>query len=151
MAEHPGLRASDEDRERTAAEIREHFTQGRLDAHELSHRLERAYSAQTTGELEALRADLPALPPDARRELAARRADLGRQLVQRTGAALSPFFICTVVWIFSGASGSFWPAWTLLIAVIPLVRNGWRLYGPAPDLESVEKELAERRARARHR
>ena len=145
------MRASDEDRERAATEIREHFAQGRLDAEELSHRLERAYSAQTTGELDALRTDLPALPPDVQREVAARRADLSRQLVQRTGAALSPFFICTLVWVFSDASGSFWPAWTLLIAVIPLVRNGWRLYGPAPDLESVEQELAERRAGGRRR
>jgi hypothetical protein len=36
------------------------------------------------------------------------------------------------------------------VAVIPLVRNGWRLYGPAPELDEVERDLARRRARERH-
>jgi hypothetical protein len=147
MQEPDGLRASDDDRERAAADIREHFALGRLTSDELSERLDRAYAARTTAELQALRADLPALPPSARSsaaELAARRSELTRHLVQRTGAALVPFLICTLVWLVSGASGSFWPAWALVIAAIPLVRNGWRLYGPAPDLEGVAKDLTER-------
>ena len=28
-----------------------------------------------------------------------------------------------------------------LVALIPLIRNGWRLYGPAPELDQVEREL----------
>ena len=52
-----------------------------------------------------------------------------------------PFFVCVAIWLGSGASGSFWPAWVALIALIPLARNGWRLYGPAPELERVEDEL----------
>ena len=35
--------------------------------------------------------------------------------------------------------------WLVLVAVIPLVRNGWRLYGPAPELDRVAEDLAERR------
>jgi hypothetical protein len=139
------VRASDEERERAAAEIREHFTQGRLTSEELADRLGRAYSAQTTDELSLLRADLPALPVDARAELAGRRSALSRQLVQQTGAALVPFAVCVAIWLASGASGSFWPVWVALVAVIPLLRNGWRLYGPAPDLEGVERELHARR------
>ena len=34
--------------------------------------------------------------------------------------------------------------------MIPLLRNGWRLYGPAPELDRVEEELA-RRERERRR
>jgi len=146
----PLIRASDDDRERAASEIREHYAQGRLDGDELAHRLEQAYAARTVAELQQLRADLPALPagtPTARAEHAARRAELTRALVQRTGAALVPFLICTLIWLFAGASGSFWPAWTLLIAAVPLVRNGWRLYGPAPDLDAVHRELEERQDR----
>ncbi len=146
------MRASDEDRERAAAEIREHYAQGRLDGDELSQRLEQAYGARTVAELQELRADLPALPtasPPARAEHAAQRAELTRMLVQRTGAALVPFLVCTLIWLFSGANGSFWPAWTLLIAAVPLVRDGWRLYGPAPDLDAVHRELEERRRRER--
>lgn len=143
------LRASDAERERAASEIREHYAQGRLSSDELSERLDQAYAARTTGELTSLRADLPALPADARSELARRRSELGRQLVQQTGAALVPFAVCVAIWVASGASGSFWPIWVALVAAIPLLRNGWRLYGPAPDLESVERELRERRRRHR--
>ena len=139
----PTIRASDADRDRVAAEIREHYAQGRLDGEELGQRLDRVYAARTLDELETLRSDLPELAPGspARSEHAAQRAQLTRALVQRTGTALVPFLVCTVVWLLSGASGSFWPAWALLIAAIPLVRNGWRLYGPAPDLEAVHREL----------
>jgi hypothetical protein len=37
-----------------------------------------------------------------------------------------------------------------LITLIPLLRNGWRLYGPAPELDRVEREL-DRRSRHGHR
>jgi hypothetical protein len=33
----------------------------------------------------------------------------------------------------------FWPIWVALVAVVALVRNGWDLYGPAPDLDRVER------------
>ena len=58
--------------------------------------------------------------------------------------------LCTVIWLVSGASGQFWPVWVALVAILPLVRNGWRLYGPAPQFEQVEREL-ERRARRERR
>jgi hypothetical protein len=154
MADRPALRASDADRERAAAEIREHFAQGRLQPDELADRLERAYAAQTTAELDALRADLPPLPPavaDERAAQLAQRSELSRRLVQETGAALSPFLVCCAIWLFSGADGSFWPAWLLILPVVLLVKNGWRLYGPAPDLEGVAEELAQRRRRGRRR
>ena len=154
MADSPELRVSDEDRERAAAEIREHFAQGRLDSDELADRLGRAYGARTAGDLDALRADLPQVPPSLasqRAELIVRRRQLSRELVQHTVGCLVPFFACVAIWLGSGANGGFWPAWVALIALIPLVRNAWRLYGPAPELERVEEELRRARARARRR
>lgn len=147
----PELRVSDEDRERVATELREHYAAGRIDGEELGDRLDRAYAARTAGELELLRADLPALeaPTTGRSAHVERRAQLTRQLVQTTGAAFAPFLICTLVWLVSGAGGGFWPAWLLLLPVILLVRNGWRLYGPAPDLDQVEQDLADRGRRGR--
>ena len=89
---------------------------------------------------------------DERPRLARRRRELERRLLQQSGGALVPFVICTAIWAFAGASGSFWPIWILLIALIPLVRNGWRLYGPAPELDRVEEDLARRsRGGDRHR
>jgi uncharacterized membrane protein YccC len=147
------LRASDQDRERTAAEIRTHFAEGRLTEDELSERLDAVYRARTQGELQALRRDLPMLPAtraQARAELAERRRRLRGEVIQQTGTALVPFLICTVIWLFAGAQGSFWPAWVALVALIPLIKNGWRLYGPAPDLDELERELARNR-RKRYR
>jgi hypothetical protein len=137
------LRASDEDREHAAQEIREHYASGRLDDDELSSRLSAAYGAHTQRDLQAIRADLPALPPtkaEQKAELVARRSHLTRRLLQQTGASLGVFIICTVIWAASGASGFFWPIFTLF-AILPLVRNGWALYGPAPEFDRVERHL----------
>jgi hypothetical protein len=156
VSEAADLRASDEERERVALEMREHFAAGRLSADELGDRLEATYRARTDAELQAVRADLPASPAAARAELARRRATLQRELVQQTGGALVPFFVCVVIWVATGADGAFWPIWVVLAALFPLLHNGWRLYGPAPELDRVEADLARRReegardARRRH-
>ena len=61
------------------------------------------------------------------------------------------FLVCTVIWLVSGAQGQFWPIWAALVALIPLLRNGWRLYGPAPELDQVERDLDSRQRRGEHR
>jgi hypothetical protein len=66
----PALRASDADRERTAAALRRHHVEGRLDTDELQDRLGRCYAARTEGELAALVADLPDVEPAPRRRVA---------------------------------------------------------------------------------
>jgi predicted GNAT superfamily acetyltransferase len=52
-----GVRASDEDREQLIAELNEHTVAGRLDTDELERRVQAAYAARTTGQLDALRSD----------------------------------------------------------------------------------------------
>jgi Domain of unknown function (DUF1707) len=149
----PDFRVSDEDRERAVRELREHFAAGRLSEEELSERVQAVYQARTDRDLDALRADLPRLPvprEEQKAELARRRAELQRRLLQQSGGALVPFGICTVIWVASGAHGMFWPIWIILVALIPLVRNGWRLYGPAPELDRVERELAQRAHHGHH-
>ena len=132
--------------------MREHFAAGRLSADELSERLEAVYGARTTAELQAARADLPVLPASpaaTRAELAQRRAALQRDSCSRPAAGWRRS-VCTVIWVATGASGYFWPAWVALAAVIPLLRNGWALYGPAPELDRVEADLAARREHGGH-
>jgi hypothetical protein len=146
------LRASDAQRDSAAAEIREHYAAGRLTEDEFTERLDAVYQARTQGELSELRRDLPALVADTTSDLVERRRKLRGELFQETGAALVPFFICTAIWAFSGANGSFWPIWVTLIAIIPLVRNGWALYGPGADLDEYERRRSEdREARREHR
>ncbi len=59
------MRVGDAEREATAAELREHFTSGRLTLDELNERLDKAFAAKTRGDLDALMRDLPSARPRA--------------------------------------------------------------------------------------
>lgn len=59
MAQTPEMRASDVDRDRVAAVLREHTAQGRITMDEFNERLEQLYKSKTYGELARLTADLP--------------------------------------------------------------------------------------------
>jgi hypothetical protein len=146
-----GVRASDEDREQLIAELREHTVAGRLDTDELERRVSAAYEARTTGELDALRSDLPVPSQHVALQHAARRRQLTRRMVQESGGSLGAFAVCTVIWAASGAHGQFWPVWILVVFLLSIVRNGWALYGPAPDLDAVEAHLDARREQRRSR
>lgn len=154
MADRPDLRISDEQRDRAAQEIREHFAAGRLTDDELSDRVQAVYAARTEGELKALLADLPKLPAtraQQKAEIAQRRRELQRRLLQEAGGGSGAFIICTAIWLASGASGFFWPIFVALGVLIPLLRNGWRLYGPAPEFDVIERELEARRQKDQFR
>ncbi|MFF0113884.1 DUF1707 SHOCT-like domain-containing protein [Streptomyces prasinus] len=56
----PDLRASDADRERVAAVLRDAVAEGRLDMEEFEERLDATYKARTYRELEPITRDLPA-------------------------------------------------------------------------------------------
>ena len=74
------LRASDAERERVVAFLREHALLGRLTDDELEERIGLAYAAVTVGDLETLIADLPraSRPGRARRARAAAATPVGR-------------------------------------------------------------------------
>ena len=59
MSEKLPIRASDADRERTIALLREHAVEGRLTLEEFTDRMSSATQARTSKELEALARDLP--------------------------------------------------------------------------------------------
>jgi hypothetical protein len=145
-----GIRASDADRERLISELNEHTVEGRLTTEEFEHRLQSVYSARTTGELGALRRDLPETGAQLALSHAARRSHLTRRLIQETGGSAALFVVCTAIWLASGHDGhhgQFWPVWILVLVVLSLARNGWALFGPAPDLDAVEQHLDTRRRR----
>jgi hypothetical protein len=58
-------RASDDERERTVASLREHFVRGRLTLEELTARCELALKARSRGDLRRALADMPPLMPGA--------------------------------------------------------------------------------------
>ena len=67
------VRASDADRDETAAALGAHWTDGRLDEAELDRRVSAAYAAATRGELAELLRDLPRERRQARPEPTRRR------------------------------------------------------------------------------
>jgi hypothetical protein len=131
MAEQGQLRAADTDRDRAAADLREHFAAGRLSEAELGERLEAVYGATTVAELAKVRADLPdprPLPvPSGPRALARRR------IYQDVGAVVILDVGCVAIWAATGAQGEFWPIWVIVVSAVRLARDAWRLLGPAPD------------------
>jgi hypothetical protein len=145
----PGLRASDADRERLVDELEQHAIAGRLTTDEFEERTGQAYEARTVAQLDALRRDLPPATGAVAVNHRQRRSDLTKRSLQETGGSAGLFLVCTVIWLASGASGQFWPAWILIIVALSLVRNGWALYGPGADLDAVEADLDARRERRR--
>jgi ferric-dicitrate binding protein FerR (iron transport regulator) len=113
-----GLRASDADRERAAAVLRQHCSAGRLTMDELAERLELAYHARTLDQLFALTNDLP--DPEPHPHLPEHLSDLPTVVPRRRralAADLAAFAVVNavlvVVWAATGG-GYFWPAWTLV-------------------------------------
>lgn len=140
----PALRASDDDRERVAAAVRQHCVDGRLTVTEMSDRVAQAYAARTFDELGQVTADLPALeayplpvPADRsmstgrdaampyqrgwpeRRDRADRRPSRRDHSVRGQLAAwISVSIICWAVWLAqvlaTGHVNGVWPIWTLV-------------------------------------
>ncbi len=117
------LRASDADRERVAAVLRQHCSAGRLTFEELSERLGQVYEARTLDQLFALTNDLPDpephphladhLPqhlPQGRAAVPARRRALAADAA--TYAVISAVLVA--VWAVTG-EGYFWPIWLIVV------------------------------------
>jgi hypothetical protein len=141
------LRVGDADRERVIEELHEHSVAGRLTAEEFEERIGAAYGASTHADLDALRADLPISASSVQLELTTRKSRLRRRLAQEAGGSLSLSVVCVGVWLSAGGHADFWPGWVIGFTLLPLVRDGWSLLGPASDVEAVEARLQARRAR----
>jgi len=148
------LRVADADREQVVDELRDHAAAGRLTSEELEDRIGDAYGARTRADLDAVRADLPVSSRSVALALRKRKSTLRRRLVQEAGWGLGVAAVCVGAWVAGGASAPFWPGWVIAIALLPALRDSWRLFGPASDLEVVEARLQRRHerhlARGRH-
>ena len=121
MAHDPQLRVSDEDRDRTAALLREHHALGRLTPEEFSDRLDKTFAAKTIGDIDALLRDLPVIDlyrlPDAKLTRQPRQAQVRpvRRVSGAWRAAWGVYFtvnlICLVVWVLGTPGGYPWFLW----------------------------------------
>jgi len=117
MAYDPNIRASDADRDRAAALLREHHAAGRLTPDEFSERLDSAFAAKTVGEIDRLLRDLPGIDlyrlPDAqltrqqRQSKQRRHNDAWRA---EWGSWISCVVLLFVIWALTG-HGYLWPLW----------------------------------------
>lgn len=114
-ADDRSIRASDADRERVAASLRDHYAAGRLNSDEFNERLDKTYAATTLGQLDDLQTDLPApavpepVRPPGPVAVAPDRSPL--EWRRAAGSWLSVSLVCFVIWLLSGASGSLWFLW----------------------------------------
>ena len=126
--------AGDQDRERAAASLREHYLSGRLTVDELSHRTDRVFSARSRADIRTALAGLPLLPQAfgvAGYGRIAQVALRGALLFALT-AAYSVFtctllLVLSLVLIFSGASATTLVGF-LVVWLIPtyLLTRLWR-------------------------
>ncbi|MBP2704853.1 DUF1707 domain-containing protein [Microbispora sp. RL4-1S] len=123
MAAAPEMRASDGDRDRVAAALREHMAQGRLDVDEFQERLEQTYQSRTYGELARVTSDLPeidlhTLPATATPSASPRKGTKGEKSLKAAwGAWAMASGINWVIWLIvmvtSGELVYPWPLWVM--------------------------------------
>lgn len=127
QSEPPAVRASDADRERTATLLRENYTEGRLSFEELQERLDRAYGARTFGDLQTLTDDLPSpidpASPPVTSDLPLTTSSIWARKRDRLLRYLVLILFLVGIWFASGAHGSFWPIWPMLILGFFVVRD----------------------------
>jgi hypothetical protein len=133
MASDSRIRASDQDRDRTATQLRENHAAGRLDAEEFNERLDKVFQAKTIGDLDELTADLPAVdqyPLPTSSVSRHHQGDAGLPASSVLGAMsrghgrFSPAWqaawgswlgvtvLMSVIWLLTGA-GYPWPLWVI--------------------------------------
>jgi hypothetical protein len=121
MPTDPRLRASDADRDRIAALLREHHAAGRLTADEFQERLTATFAAKTFGELDELMADLPAIDlyqlPD--RSIVGQSSALARQPVSDVVARTAAILTAIGLYVITGVGfGIWWIPWWLIILIV---------------------------------
>ena len=164
MASNPRTRASDADRDQTAAALREHLAAGRLTIQEFDERLDQAYAAKTLGELDQVMADLPGTGPGQLPDTPADRSAARPPLTLRRppgsiqagpgrfspawraawGSWLAISLVFFVIWLASGASGGPWFL-SVALALGAILLGRWITGAPA------RRERRPARPRRNHR
>jgi Domain of unknown function (DUF1707) len=123
----PDLRASDNDRERVAARLRQHCAQGQLTISELDERIARAYGARTHGDLLALTRDLPVerYPlPVPERGVETVEPPARTWLTPGVANWLAIALLVLVVWALTLLPDGFWPKWPIGVGAAAAA-GGW--------------------------
>jgi hypothetical protein len=123
----PDLRAGDADRERTAARLGVALSQGYLAFPEYETRMQQAFAATTTAELNPLTADLPAAvrrhdPQRAAAKVRAAKLSIRLHVAAYLAMVVIVLTVYLATAVFAGAT-YFWPIWPILGAGIGLASH----------------------------
>lgn len=108
------VRASDDERDAAAADLRVHAAAGRLDVDELDARLGAVLRARTRAEVASALDDLPPAGKASRGDVATGRPR------PELHAYVSVMLLLLTIWLFTGA-GHFWPLYPALGWGLPLL------------------------------
>jgi hypothetical protein len=139
----PALRASDVDRERTVAQLRQHLADGRLDMEEFSERVDEAYAARTMTDLQHVLRELPhvqvrePMTPEVRQ----RRQDVERKKRREFQQGLISYVLVNTflvgIWLATSIGSRelifFWPIFPMLGWGLGLAFHAWNTYGKPDD------------------
>lgn len=123
-------RASDTDRDVVAGDLRDAFSEGRLDPDEYQRRLDAVWQARTYGELDRLTSDLP--EPVVRKDAAKAAAKKQKEVADYIGewqGWLGGAVIMIGIWFFTNVGdeewGRFWPGIPLGIWAVILIAGAF--------------------------
>ena len=136
------LLVSDAERERSVIELRRHLADGRLTVEEFSGRVDAAYSARTRGELARVLSQLPERRHDSVPNDVPQRPSLLVLAARQAGYSALIVLVCSLVWVFTGTSGDYWPRWVILALGISFVlRVGRAALGDEEARERLERRF----------
>jgi hypothetical protein len=143
--EGPEIRASDAERERVVAFLRDKAAEGRLTPDELDERVGRAYAAVTRGELDRLVRDLPE-PPLQRPRRSAGRPPARRAPRPRGGAVVLAFAALAALRLPGLAVLLVWTGLALTVALVAIVAVLAVALGPVIAIVMLAVLLLRRRS-----
>jgi Domain of unknown function (DUF1707) len=135
MATGFNVRVGDADRDAIAAQLREHYADGRLTLDELNERLDHTFAAKTTADLDAVMRDLPHVPRPVGLPLAGSTgsgwdSDSGYSRRSRPSGLFAPalglmwaFLILGALMLFGLGGGDRPLAIVILLAVFALLKR----------------------------
>jgi hypothetical protein len=142
-AKSPVLRVSDVERERAVAQLRQHMADGRLDVDEFRERIDEAYAARTTADLQHVLRELPHVQvrePDTP-ALRAERSQIQRKKRREFQQGLVSYVLVNTflvgIWLVTSIGAGellyFWPAFPMLGWGLGVAFHAWAVYGRLDD------------------
>jgi hypothetical protein len=139
----PLIRASDTDRDRAVDQLRQHLADGRLTMEEFTERVDEAYEARTTADLQRALRELPHVrvteprTPEQREKATRHQFKKQRELRSHlvTFVLVNTFLVA--IWLATSVAAGepifFWPIFPILGWGLGLAVQAWQVLGERED------------------